>query len=54
MLETVYVLSDKEIDDSVGEEYATDFPVIKQQFSQAGYELPSNFFIFDLTFLNNS
>ena len=51
MLETVYVLSDKEIDDSVGEEYATDFPVIKQQFSKAGYELPSNFFYIWFNFL---
>jgi len=51
MLDTVYILSDKEIDDSVGKEFVTDFPVIQQQFIKAGFNLPSIIFLkFDLTF----
>lgn len=40
MIRTIFVFSDMEFDECGGEEYETDYQLVKRKYSEAGYPMP--------------
>ena len=40
MIRTIFVFSDMEFDECEGQEYETDYQLIKRKYSEAGYPMP--------------
>ena len=44
MVKTIFVFSDMEFDEAGGDEYETDFQLIKRKYDEAGYPMPQMVF----------
>lgn len=41
MVKTIFIFSDMEFDECGGNEYETDYQLVKRKFEEAGYQLPA-------------